>query len=183
MIEEVTKYTIENKFDFKKVNRALEVITLLTEGKVMPAPYQLDATCNVMQHISTLTNNVEIMKTVGLKPKDGTGKDFYVTIADETIRQLEEFCIESNYIIDEKYIAAMEIKNCFVDDNYAKLRQIVKRPAMTKAYSATYLTSYAYIRDELRKQNIVFSKTTLKLFVDMIIMAVSNTISTEETLM
>ncbi len=72
----------EIPFDERLVRLYSDFKLLITGQTIIPTFAQIDATCNVIQHISTITGNVDIIEQVGLLKPSLTGisrvlEDFY----------------------------------------------------------------------------------------------------------
>lgn len=166
--------------DYDRINRLLELHKLMTEGSVTPAPLQLDATCNVIQHFSRIVGNEEVAKIVGLSTEKRE-RDFYTTIANKTIEILKNNTINSEEI--EATESDQVLTQLQESGAMGKLRRIVKKPAITKAYAAKFITAIQSVKEECSKLGVTLTPSNLKTFTRAIITALNTTITKESELM
>jgi hypothetical protein len=114
---------------------------------------------------------------LGMNVDITTTEDFYERILKLTLESLK-MTAENPEKQKEKEIAE-EILKEIIDQKPRALRNLVKKPAMTKAYSASYLTSYSYIKEELKNIGVTLSKQALDILVKTIIMSITMTIRNE----
>ena len=127
------------------------------DEKIPLMPTKYDAKCNAYQHLSTLVGDKKIMSMVGI----GESKrdlDIYETIAKITLDMIKRKY--ENPDSEQLMEAAPSLKE-ILDNLYDKpkiMRDIVKKPVMTKSYAVTFKRSLEYVGDSLISNNIKLRK-------------------------
>lgn len=116
-----------------------------------------DAKCNAYQHLSTLVGDKKIMSIVGI----GETKrelDIYETIAKITLDTIKrKYESPDREQILEAAPSLKEILDS-LSDKPKIMRDIVKKPVMTKSYAVTFKRSLEYVGEALISNNIKLRK-------------------------
>ncbi len=148
----------KGEINWELIARKIELETILNNPDcgLNVAPIQFDHTNNVIQHIGSITGNEVAMRATGvIEPIEGEEFiDFYTLVGEVIIQHLK-----GDIVLELKKEIPIEVIKTLVEtfESSSKLRPVIKKAVITKAYAVTPFSMMKYINEAILKDGIKLS--------------------------
>lgn len=148
----------KGEINWELIARKIELETIINHQDcgLNVAPIQFDHTNNVIQHIGSITGNEVAMRATGvIEPIEGEEFiDFYTLVGEVIIQHLK-----GDIVLELKKEIPTEVIKTLVEtfESSNKLRPVIKKAVITKAYAVTPFSMMKYINEAILKDGIKLS--------------------------